>query len=141
MQEAPATEEVLPLLAKDSFEGVIADVFGVDVDTISEDTDLVGDIGGTPEDFLTLQYELRKQLDTVINISDLQDGMLLGEDAAGWMNAFDNGFYHPRNVPAEVRQALDEVPDGSAIVRPEEAAQYAGTKPHTVGRLRQLLGL
>jgi len=114
-----------------SIEDVIADALGVDTDQLVPDANLVTDLDAKPEDFLTIQFNLRHELGVNLSLGQIADTLLAGAPASTWKYAFDQGYIDilPDEVRAMQERGVDEP------IRPMRGSEG---EPCTVARLTAL---
>lgn len=117
-----------------SIEDVIAETLDVDAGQVVPDANLVKDLKATPEDFLQIRFELRKQLGVVLPLGDLATILLDGAPASWWRYAFKQGYIDI--LPAAVRAMEDESEE--PFSDPDEK-EHLGGGPCTVARLTALV--
>ena len=111
-------------------EEVIAESLGVDVGAVVPAADLVKDLRATPEDFLGLQFELRRQLHVDLSRNVLASTLLNGAPASVWKAALQQGYVD--RLPDTVTAMKDDEPVLDARVSSEGA-------PCSVARLCALV--
>lgn len=111
-------------------EEVIAESLGMDLGAVVPAADLVKDLHATPEDFLGLQFELRRQLGVDLSLGDIAATLLNGAPVSVWKAALHQGYVD--RLPAAVTAMKDNEPVTDALVSCEGA-------PCSVARLCALV--